>query len=68
MALLAAQVTGATVPANLYIGGKDGTDGSGGHYRRAQVHVGAVKGNILLYSFTPLVMCAGNNAEGNVLW
>ena len=34
--LLAAQVTGATVPANLYIGGKYGTDGSGGHYRERQ--------------------------------
>ena len=27
-----------------------------------------MKGNILLYRFTPLVICAGNNAEGNVLW
>ena len=31
------------------------------------MHV-AVKGNILLYSFTPLKICAGDNAEGEVLW
>ena len=66
-ALQAAQVTVDNVPDKLYIGGKDGTDGSGQHYRRAQVHV-AVKGNIILYSFTPLIICSGDNANGKVLW
>ena len=66
-ALLAASITGATVPDKLFIGGKDGTDGSGQHYRRATVHV-AVNGNIILYSFTPLVICKGDNAEGEVVW
>ena len=27
-----------------------------------------LKGNILLYSFTPLLLCSGDNAHGNVLW
>ena len=66
-ALLAANIDVANVPTHIYIGGKDGTDGSGQHYRRAQVHV-AVKGNIILYSFTPLIICTGNDATGTVLW
>ena len=65
--LLAAKITAETVPDEIYIAGKDGTDGSGQHYRRAQVNV-AVKGNIILYSFTPLYICAGNTATGKVIW
>ncbi|CAL4120500.1 unnamed protein product, partial [Meganyctiphanes norvegica] len=65
--LLAANVSVANVPEHIYIGGKDGADGSGQHYRRAQVHV-AVKGNILLYSFTPLIICTGDSENGEVLW
>ena len=64
-ALLASNID--SVPDKLYIGGKDGSDGSGQHYRRATVHV-AVKGNILLYSFTPLLLCTGDDAAGAVLW
>ena len=63
---LAADI-GSGIPDRIFIAGKDGTDGSGQHYCRATVHV-AVKGNILLYSFTPLKICAGDNAEGAVLW
>ena len=66
-ALLATNTDAASVPSNIYIGGKDGSDGSGQHYRRAQVHV-AVNGNILLYSFTPLIICTGNNSNGKLLW
>ena len=66
-ALQAAQIPADKVPSRLYIGGKDGTDGSGQHFRRAQVNV-AVKGNILLYCFTPLILCSGDNADGKVLW
>ena len=66
-AILTTTIDASNVPDKLYIGGKDGTDGSGQHYRRATVHV-AVKGNILLYSFTPLVLCSGDTAEGDVLW
>ena len=66
-ALLANNVCSEKIPTQLYVGGKDGTDGSGQHFRRATVHV-AVKGNILLYSFTPLVICKGNNANGEILW
>ena len=66
-ALLANNVTADKVPDDIYIGGKDGTDGSGQHFRRATVRV-AVKGNILLYSFTPLLVCTGNDGGGQVLW
>ena len=65
-ALLAGNIPSDGVPSS-YIGGKDGTDGSGQHYRRATEHV-AVKGNILLYSFTPLLLCSGDSNDGNVLW
>ena len=66
-ALLAANIDSSNIPDRLFIGGKDGTDGSGQHYRRATVHV-AIKGNILLYCFAPLVLCDGNNVDGEVLW
>ena len=66
-ALMCVNITGDNVPDKLYIAGKDGADSSGQHYRRATVQV-AVKGNILLYSFTPLMLCSGDNPEGPVLW
>ena len=65
--LLAVNIDPKSVPEQIYIAGKDGTDASGQHYRRAQVQV-AVKGNLLLYSFTPLYICAGNTPDGPVLW
>ena len=54
-ALLANNISKDQIPSNIYIGGKDGTDGSGQHFCHATVKV-AVKGNILLYSFTPLII------------
>ncbi|CAL4097675.1 unnamed protein product, partial [Meganyctiphanes norvegica] len=66
-ALISAHITHDTIPDKLFIVGKDGTDGSGQHFRRATLQV-AVKGNILLYSFTPLMICKGDNADGEVLW
>ena len=66
-AILAANVPLDSVPDRMFIGGKDGADGSGQHFRRATVNV-AVKGNILLYSYTPLLLCAGDDAQGKVLW
>ena len=66
-ALLSVDMSDDEVPDNLYITCKDGADGSGQHFRRATVQV-AVKGNILLYSFTPLSICSGTNPEGPVIW
>ena len=63
---VAAKLTAETIPDQIYIAGKDGTDGSGQHYRRAQVNV-AVKGNNILYRFTPLYICAGNTTTGHIL-
>ena len=66
-ALLAKGISADQLPDNIYIGGKDGTDGSGQHFRRATLRV-AVKGNILLYSWAPLLICKGDSANGEVLW
>ena len=45
-AFLAADID-SDIPDRIFIAGKDGTDGSGQHYRRATAHV-AVKGNIFI--------------------